>query len=454
MNNFTLIVSEVRKNYDSGSLLQAEVTKFINKVNKIMPPIVKDVIYLTQKYNLMDRESIEEIKNASKSSLKKLATEYNISLNDIEDLWKLLKDLKTNIKLLPQYMSAQEREMLELGKLSKDDLTIDLTSSQGRNAAAKVYMPLIYKIVNQYVGKSNLDKSELISAALEGFTAAMNDWDRDSGVPFKTYAGNRVRQQILNDINQHSHSLSGFNDYAFKQGYSADAVSIDHLLSGDDEYNQDHLAALGTADGPYKEINDEHLKPLYDLLEKKFSSRDMDVFYRYYGLNGIQKEKSKDIAKFYKMSEGNIQNSIIKKILKFIRDNKQASNILSRLQESYNIALMRELVGESREYIMEQLVNDDMYILLEELNQWNDKELFRVTIEQALSRLPKDGSKYILKVLQEGFEYLDSTFKKNKKFIILFLNDVYPTEPMNKKTDVGLMEYMLDIYEAYQKFKS
>jgi hypothetical protein len=114
---------------------------------------------------------------------------------------------------------------------------------------------------------------------------------------------------------------------------------------------------------------------------------------------------------------------------------------------------MRELVGESREYIMEQLVNDDMYILLEELNQWNDKELFRETIELALTRLPKDGSKYILKVLQEGFEYLDSTFKKNKNVIILFLNELYPTEPMTNKTDVSLIEYMMDIYEAYQKHK-
>ena len=127
MNNFTTIIHEVRKNYDSDTLLQAEVTNFLNKVNKIIPSIVKDAIHLTKKYNLMDKESVEDIRKSSKSSLKKLALKYSIPEDSIEDLWKLLKDLKSNINLLPQYMSPQEREMLELGKLSMDDLTIDLT---------------------------------------------------------------------------------------------------------------------------------------------------------------------------------------------------------------------------------------------------------------------------------------------------------------------------------------
>ena len=126
MNNFTDIVFESRKNFDSESLLSSEITNFLNKVNKVIPSIVKDAIHLTQKYNLMDRQSIEEIKNASKGSLKKLADKYKMTPEEIEDMWKLLKDLKNNIKLLPQYMSPQEREMLELGKLAMSDLTIDL----------------------------------------------------------------------------------------------------------------------------------------------------------------------------------------------------------------------------------------------------------------------------------------------------------------------------------------
>ena len=281
----------------------------------------------------------------------------------------------------------------------------------------------------------------------------MNDWDQSTGVPFKTYAGTRIRQQILNDINAHGHSLSGFNDYAFKQGYSADAISLDNLMNGDDEMQQDHLAALGFSDDEYSELDEKKMKPLFDLLEKNFSTRDIDIFYRYFTLKGNKKEKSKDIAKSYGMSEGNIRNGVINKIIKFLRTDKRAMNILRSLQESYNISMMVGLIGMDRNTILETLISDDIFILLEELNQWGDKVLFQSTIEQALVRLPKEGSKYILEVLKNGFEYLDSTFKKNKKFIISFLNDVYPTEPMAKKTYVSLLEYMMYIYDAYQKHK-
>ena len=454
MNNFTDIIFEARKNYDSESLLSSEISKFLNKVNKVIPSIVKDAIHLTQKYNLMDRESLEEIKNASKSTLKKLAQKYNITPEQIEDIWKMLKELKSNIKLLPQYMSAQEREMLELGKLSMSDLTIDLTSTQGRSAAAKIYMPLVYTIVNKFVGRSNLDKAELISAGTLGLTAAMNDWKPETGVPFKTYAGTRIRQQILNDINDHGHSLSGFNDYAFKKGYSADALSLDNLLGkDDDDMQQDHLAALGFMDDEYDELDDKKMKPLFDLLEKNFSTRDVDIFYRYFTLKGNKKEKSKDIAKSYGMSEGNIRNGVINKIIKFLRTDKRALNILKQLQESYTISMMTSLVGLNRSMIIDALINDDIFILLEELNSMSDKESFKAIIEPALARLSKADSKYILKVLQEGFDYLDSTFKKNKKVIILFLSDVYPTEAIANKTDVALLEYMMNIYNMYQEHK-
>lgn len=454
MNNFTDIIFEARKNYDSESLLSSEISKFLNKVNKVIPSIVKDAIHLTQKYNLMDRESLEEIKNASKSSLKKLAQKYNITPEQIEDIWKILKELKSNIKLLPQYMSAQEREMLELGKLSMSDLTIDLTSAQGRSAAAKIYMPLVYTIVNKFVGRSNLDKAELISAGTLGLTAAMNDWKPETGVPFKTYAGTRIRQQILNDINDHGHSLSGFNDYAFKKGYSADALSLDNLLGkDDDDMQQDHLAALGFMDDEYDELDDKKMKTLFDLLEKNFSTRDVDIFYRYFTLKGNKKEKSKDIAKSYGMSEGNIRNGVINKIIKFLRTDKRALNILKQLQESYTISMMTSLVGLNRSMIIDALINDDIFILLEELNSMSDKESFKAIIEPALARLPNADSKYILKVLQEGFDYLDSTFKKNKKVIILFLSDVYPTEAIANKTDVALLEYMMNIYNMYQEHK-
>lgn len=452
MDNFSRILLEARKKYDSESLLNSEVQRFLTKVNKVIPATVKDVIYLTQKYNLMNRDSIDEIKTSSKSSLAKLSKKYDIPTDQIENLHKLLKDLKTNIYLLPQYMSSQEREMLELGKLSMNDLTIDLETSQGRSAATKVYMPLIYKIVGQYVGQSSLSRADLISAATEGFVNAMNSWDRSTGVPFKTYAGTRVRQQILNDINHVSHSLSGYNSYAFKQGYSADAYSLDSMLgmNDDGDYKQDRLAALGSTEDEYTELDDRKMKPVYDLLERKFSTRDVDIFCRIFALRGHKKETAREVAKSYGMDESNI-TQIKNKILKFLRNDSKAMQILKSLHESYNISLMIQLCGMDRATIMETLINDDMFILLEELNKWADSESFRFAFDSALKMMSPSDSKCIIDIAKKDFDFLDGSFKKCKKTIILFLNHMYPTESMNRKSDVSLLEYMIEVQEAYKK---
>ena len=403
----------------------------------------------------MDRESIDEIRNSSKSSLAKLSKKYDIPVGELENFYKQLKDLKTNIYLLPQYMSAQEREMLELGKLSMNDLTIDLETPQGRNAATKVYMPLIYKIVGQYVGKSSLSRAELISAGTEGFVNAMNSWDRSTGVPFKTYAGNRVRQQILNDINEYSHSLSGFNDYALKKGYSADALSLDTMLGVDDDgdYRQDRLAALGTTDDEYSELDERKLKPLFDLLERKLSTREVDIFCRIFALRGHKKETAREIAKSYGMHETAVSD-IKTKVLKFLRNDPKAMQILRSLHESYNISLMVQLCGMDRSTVMETLINDDMFILLEELNKWADANAFEFAFNSALKQMSPEDSKCILNIVKKDFDFLDGTFKKCKKTIIFFLNYMYPTESMNRKSDVSLLEYMMEIQDAYKKHMS
>jgi len=460
MDNFSSFVLEARKNYNSGSLLSSEINQYLSKVNRVIPENVKRVIYLTQKYNLLDVASIEEIKNSNKGGLKSLAKKYNINEDSLEDLWNMLKDLKNKIKLLPQYQTEQERQAIELGKLSMDDLTIDLDSQAGRSAAAKMYMPMVYKIVNAYVGKSKLDKQELMSAALKGFTDAMNDWrktdDEGQRVAFKTYAGFRVKQQILNDINEYGHTLSGTNWYASKV-YGAgllDAVSIDGMMSGDDEIDSDKLSALGIEDKDLTRNEEKSWQSLYKLLENNFKQRDVNIFYRYFGLNGYKREKSKDIAKSMGMSEGNIRNSIINKMIKFLKNDRKASEILQDIQDMYTESLMIEMLGYTKEEIFETLINDDMYILLEELTKWNYKTVFNQAMRDTFSMIPDQKDKKILiDILKGDFEYLDNNFKKNKNLIILFLSNLYPTENMKKKTDVDLLNYMSDLQNYYKKYK-
>ena len=147
------------------------------------------------------------------------------------------------------------------------------------------------------------------------------------------------------------------------------------------------------------------------------------------------------------MSEGNIRNSIINKILAFLKKDKQTLELLVSLMDSYNESLMIELFGCDRDTILERLSNDDIYILLEEITKWNNKDVFK----RALNNSLLGNSDIILNILNGGFEEVDLNLKKYKKDIIKFLAGMYPTENMSKKTDVDIIEYMMELQEIYKK---
>ena len=179
--------------------------------------LVLGTVQFGLQYGINSAEKLDKIRTANKSKLKDMVDEFNIPLNELTDLWNLMKSIKQNYKVMPQYLTATERKLLEKGKLAMDDATIDLTSKAGRDAAAKRYMPLVIAIVNKMDKQSKLSRADLISAGTLGLSNAMNDWKREPDsktgrvVSFKTYAASRIRQQILNDMDGLSHTLSGTN---------------------------------------------------------------------------------------------------------------------------------------------------------------------------------------------------------------------------------------------------
>ena len=177
MIKFTDILNESKQDYN-GTVTLDELTDYINKTNKIIPNIVRDALYLVKKYEILSADDINTILNSSKGSIKSLAKKFNISEIEMEELWEMFKDLKSNIKLFPHFLTAFEQKALIKGTARVEDLIIDFDTAQGRNDIIKMYTPIVNKIVNQYVGKSKLTRSDLMSAAMEGFAKAMDQWDR------------------------------------------------------------------------------------------------------------------------------------------------------------------------------------------------------------------------------------------------------------------------------------
>lgn len=470
MNNFTsftkiIAINEASKLISNDIMTVKEINEYLEKVGKKIPKQVADIVYLTAKYSLVSQKDIDDIRDANKSQLDKLAFKFNIPQTEIEDLWKSLKELKTNLRLLPQYQTSSERSAFMVGKLVMSDITIDVESSAGRNACAKQYVGLVHKIVNDFVGKCPLGKPELMSAGQLGFVYAMNTWRKNvkntpegtdnKTVPFKTYAGYCVRNQILQDINnlgfviktnQHAVNKLGAS---ILQGKSLDGFGV----NTDDDFKQDRLALLGVEDANHNlSKNEEDLfKELYKFIDGKFKQRDIDIFYRYFGLNGYQKEKGKDIAKHLGLGASTI-TAIINMILSTLKKDEKAMDILMDLQSAYNESLMLDIMNLDREMMIEAILSDDTFILLEELTKWSNKNVYINTIENAFDILDDNECKIIKSILSEEFDYLDKVFKSNKKLIIKFLTAIYPTESFVKKTDVALLEYMDELADLYKKY--
>lgn len=467
MKNFSQVISETSR---SESILVSDITQYINKVKKVLSIDVQKAIYLTAKYNITSSEVLDEIRASSKSKMKSLSEKLDIPVSDLEDLWSLMKSMKGNYKQMPQYLSPSEREMIEAGRLSMDDLTIDLKTPAGRNAAAKIFTPLVLKIVSQELPKHpNMSRSEMISSGMLGLSNAMNDWKPvpekpgDKVVPFRTYASYRILQQILNDANQVYQALSGRNSYNIKKDTERYGSAIFHTMSLDgltkdreaDDFSQDRIAALGVADKPDSAQEEKKWNQLFKALEQRFTQKDMDIFYRYFGVNGRKRENGSQLAKDYNTTNQNIQNAYLSKVLKYIRKTPALRDIMQDLQDIYTESILVTMLDLTKNQILEALAADDVYVLLTESTKWDNKSTFKSNLQGALKGVSLDTETrdILINIIFGGFEELDSYIRKNRKMIQSFLALMYPTKSFHNSTDGDLIEYMTEIQEYTHKHK-
>ena len=143
---------------------------------------------------------------------------------------------------------------------------------------------------------------------------------------------------------------------------------------------------------------------------------------------------------------------IVQMIIRELKKDKKAMELLRDLQASYNESLMIDVMNLDKEMMIETILSDDMFILLEELTKWSNKDVYINTLEDVIDSFDNNDAKIIKKLLSGDFDQLDKMFKANKKLILSFLTAMYPTESFTKKTDVSLLEYMDELADLYKKY--
>ena len=469
MKKFSEKILEYKGSFE---IISKEIADYTKKMTKQLPREVQIVLYMLNKYSIEDREIIDKIKHGKKSDMVDIADKYQIPLNELEDIKKQLRDLKTMIRLLPQYQTKMERESFMSGKLAMDDITMDLDSETGRNNIAKQYAPIVFKLVKQFEGTSPLSKEELLSAGMVGLTYAMNTFrkpdeiDNDifgdeidkkeamkaKSLSFKQYAAWCIRNKIFYDIQKYSHKIRmGQYGYYKTKGDEVQPIYISLDKTSDNEhFNIDYFGELAQT-GSSRRGEDRIWKKLFDLISNRFPIRDVIIFKKYFGLEEYEKEKATSIAKEFKISNSRV-TFIINNIIKFLKNDRDTKDLLSDIADMYNEALFVQLYQMDQQIIEESLLNDDIYLLLEEINRWSDKEVFKNHIITVTNKFSVDEARFIYDCLTNGFEWLDSNYKKNKSLIIWFLSEMYPTETIKRKSDVEILEMMEELIDTNNKF--
>lgn len=463
--------------------LQKEISAYIGKMKGKVPEEITKVSVLMDKYGIVDPEYVRRIAAASKNEQKRIASEFEMSDKDSDELFFLVKKIEKSgsLRLIPVMMSASERTDFEEGRKAMDDVTMDLESERGRNAVAKLYTPLVMKIASQFVNRSSFDKAELISSGMEGLMNAMlnyrkpetNDIDsldiededkRDGSkmkrLSFRKYAAWRIRFQILSDINKLSHTVK-ISQYTYKklrdEGRVGETipVSIDSLGDADEKTSKDRLPELGIDPEVFKadtSKEDKKFKELYKIIEDKFPMKKASIFYRIFGVNGYKKESARTIASEMGVTEIRI-SQIKKEIILYLKMDPKASAILSDLRDMYTESLVSEMYSRPKSEIYEALMNDDVFVLLETITKWDSKDKLSGSLNNALDRL-SDTAKadYIVKCLKGGFEFVDSTYRKNKQTIVEFLSTLEPTETYGKRSDAFILDKMSELSDLCRKY--
>lgn len=300
---------------------------------------------------------------------------------------------KNRLMEIPVFQTEEQFEGIISGKISPDEVLLDLDSEKGRTAVAKKYDALVWKIARSFYGKSNLSLDDLYAWGLEGLTLAMNMYGKSTKstsskrmkgkseeeiaeieagekeaarktTTFLTYASYLIRIVILENIKINSHLVRIPTSVQNKERKETGRNTKSHNVDGDAAIGKDSdgkgKSLFDTMDGGDDAddgLDKQDIKKLWkgikDILEKNFSEQSLDIFYSFYGLFGHEKMKAKEIMAKYHLKNPSQVTGSNWKVLHLINTNKTLKKAFAELYSLY-----KECWNEE-----DRKQNDDVYIV-------------------------------------------------------------------------------------------
>ena len=300
----------------------------------------------------------------------------------LQELYKWIGTLSKANRLLevPVFQTEEQFNAIIKNEISPDEILLDLKTKKGRDAVAKKYTPLVWKIARGFNGKSSFSLDDLFAFGMEGLTIAMNQYGKSSeetakkrggknaeaeemagelkdemkkrkAFTFLSYASYLIRIVILENIKNTSHlvriPVSVQNKERKDTGRNTKQTSVsgESPIGGGDEGKGifDKVDSKEDADASLDQQDIAKLwKMIVKMLEKKFTEKQLDVFYSMNGLFGHEKLKAKQImAKYGMKNPSEVTNSNFK-VLQYIKNTPELSKAFAELYSLYKECLNDE----------------------------------------------------------------------------------------------------------------
>lgn len=205
------------------------------------------------------------------------------------------------------------------------------------NTFVEQYEPLLNKLTKQFVDRVKAPWDDVKSMAYEGLVIAYNTYDpKRSNMSFVQFAGFAIRNNILTSLNNELRTVK-LSAYAQKKAAEL-GEAIFNSVSMDNKYSNDSTEVISAPKAKdwaqlsvsAKWSDGDVFETLYSKLEENFASRECEIFYMTFGLNGHDEVKGKDIANHFDISPSLVSINL-KRIIKFIQKDEELVEILANL---------------------------------------------------------------------------------------------------------------------------
>lgn len=208
-------------------------------------------------------------------------------------------------EVFPDPLSSEEEELYINKKMLGDN--------EARNKLIEHNLRLVAHIIKKFDNNYN-DSDDLISIGTIGLIKGVDTFSPDKGVKITTYCARCIENEILMYFRSNNK-------------YSKD-ISINDAVGFDKDGNE--ISVVDVLKAPKTDfIDDIDLKDNITLLKKYFNvltPREKEIIIRRYGLNSMDEETQKTIAKKLNISRSyvsRIEKRALTKILReFIKENK------------------------------------------------------------------------------------------------------------------------------------